>query len=309
MIYDVIIVGGGPAGLACGIYSGRAGNKTLIIEKLGTGGQMMLTDVIDNYPGFEDGITGFDLQDKMVKQCKKFNVLFESDEVKNISVKENLFTLLCENSSYQALSVVIASGAKHKELGIPGEREFASKGLSYCGTCDGPFFRNRDVVIVGGGDSALTEALFIAKFANSIKIVHRKNRFRAVESLVEMAKQNPKITFVFDSAVEEVKGDNFVKSVIVKNLLTNETKEVMTDGVFIFVGLKPNSEFLPKEVLDDSGYVNTNYKMESSIKGLYSAGDVRSNAFRQVICATSDGATAAFYAGEYISELKGHSYK
>ena len=298
MIYDVIIVGGGPAGLACGIYSGRAGNKTLIIEKLGTGGQMMLTDVIDNYPGFEDGITGFDLQDKMVKQCKKFNVLFESDEVKNISVKENLFTLLCENSSYQALSVVIASGAKHKELGIPGEREFASKGLSYCGTCDGPFFRNRDVVIVGGGDSALTEALFIAKFANSIKIVHRKNRFRAVESLVEMAKQNPKITFVFDSAVEEVKGDNFVKSVIVKNLLTNETKEVMTDGVFIFVGLKPNSEFLPKEVLDDSGYVNTNYKMESSIKGLYSAGDVRSNAFRQVICATSDG--AAFLLGSIL---------
>ncbi|HOV13868.1 MAG TPA: thioredoxin-disulfide reductase [Spirochaetota bacterium] len=309
MIHDLIIIGGGPAGLSCGIYSGRAGNKTLIIEKIGTGGQMMLTDVIDNYPGFEDGITGFELQDKMVKQCKKFNVAIEFDDVKSIKLADGIFSVQCENNRYDSPAVVIASGAKHRQLGVKGEKEFSGRGVSYCGTCDGPFFRDKDVIVIGGGDSALTEALFISKFAKSIKVIHRKNRFRAVDSLVELAKKDTKISFVFDTVVEEIKGDNFVNSVIIKNLLTNEIKEVVAEGVFIFVGLDPNSEFLPDEILDDKKYIITNSKMETSIKGLYAAGDIRSGAFRQVVCATSDGATAAFYAGEFIDEIKGRTYK
>lgn len=309
MIYDMIIVGGGPAGLSCGVYSGRAGYSVLILEKIGTGGQMMTTDIIDNFPGFNDGITGFELQDRMVKQCEKFKVKFEFDDVLSIEKKDNIFYIKCAENEYQALSLVICSGASHRHLGVKGETEFAGKGVSYCGTCDAPFFRDKDVVVVGGGDSALTEALFIAKFAKSIRIIHRKSKFRAVDSLVKQAEHNDKISFIFNSVVEEIRGVNFVEGVSVRNLESQSVNELKTDAVFIFVGLDPNSSFLPKSILDEGGYVVTDYKMATSIKGVYAAGDIKSNAFRQIVCAASDGATAAFYAGEYIESLKGHVYK
>ena len=307
--YDIVIIGGGPAGLSAGIYASRAGYKTLIIEKIGTGGQMMLTDVIDNYPGFPDGITGFELQDKMVKQAQKFGTEIITDDIVKIEKNDNEFIVYSPQKKYTCLSVIIASGARHKTLDVKGEKEFASRGVSYCGTCDAPFFRNKDVVVLGGGDSALTEALFIAKFAKSIKIVHRKDRFRAVQSLVKQAEENPKIRFVFNSVLDEIKGENFVKSVVIKNILTNDVKEVQSDGVFIFVGLSPNTEFVPKEILNDAKYIITDSKMATKSSGIFACGDVRADTFRQVICASSDGATAAESAGHYIDELKGCAYK
>lgn len=309
MIYDVIIIGAGPAGLSAGIYSGRAGYKALIIEKVGSGGQMTLTDLIENYPGFEAGITGFELQEKMVKQCSKFNVDIEYDEVLTIEKRSSGFDIKCSNNNYEAISVIIASGARHRTLGVKGEKEFASRGVSYCGTCDAPFFRDKDVVVVGGGDSALTESLFIAKFAKTVKIIHRKSQFRAAFSLVKQAEVNKKISFIFNSVVEEIKGDKSVKSVILKDTLTSSFIELQADGAFIFVGLDPNGDFLPSEILNEKKYVITNRKMETPLKGIYAAGDIREDAFRQVVCASSDGATAAFYAGEFVDEIKGRVYK
>jgi thioredoxin reductase (NADPH) len=309
-MYDIIIIGGGPAGLSAGLYAARARYKVVVVEKLGTGGQMMLTDHIDNYPGFPDGVSGFELQDRMLKQAQKFDLEVHSAGITGIERKKDTFYLTTEdNRQIAGKSVIIASGAKHRTLGIPGEGKFASKGVSYCGTCDGPFFRDKDVVVIGGGDTALTEALFIAKFAKSVKIVHRRNRFRAVKALVEECTQNEKIEFVFNSTVSEISGDERVNAVILKDVESGEEKTISTDGVFIFIGLLPNTDFVDKQLLDEENYIVTTQKMETQIPGMYAAGDVRSGAFRQIICAAADGAKSAQYAGEYIDELKGEAYK
>lgn len=309
-IYDTIIVGSGPSGMSAAIYSTRGGYKTLVIERMGPGGQIMLTDIIDNYPGFPDGISGFELQDKMYKQALRFGMEMTSDAVKSITKDNDTFHIITDSGkTYRSLTVIIATGAKHKLLGAPGESLFSSKGVSYCGTCDGPFYRGKDVVVVGGGDTALTEALFIAKFAKSVTIVHRKERFRAVNALIEQLKKLQYISYRMDSVVEEIKGDKMVEEVVIKNIKTGKSEILKTDGVFIFVGIEPNTPFLDKSLLDNAGYVITNHKMETSIKGLFASGDVRSGTFRQVVCAASDGAVASHYAGEYVDELKGKSYK
>lgn len=308
-VYDLIIIGGGPAGLAASIYANRAGYDTLVIEKVGFGGQMVLTDLIDNYPGFPDGVNGFDLHDKMVKQAEKFGMKSKLEPVIGIEKKENIFYVKTSNGLYKSLTIIIASGAKHRRLNVPGEGKFASRGVSYCATCDGPFFKEKEIIVVGGGDTALTEAMFLSKFAKSVKIVHRRDRFRAVKSLVDQAANNGKISFIFDSIVTEIKGDNLVSSIVLKNIKTNEENEMNIDGVFIFVGLDPNTDFVDKSILDEGNHINTDICMLTKIEGLFAAGDVRSQAFRQIVCAVASGATASEYAGKYIDKLKGNEYK
>ena len=307
-MYDVIIIGAGPAGLTAGIYSGRAGYKTLIIEKLSAGGQMMLTDVIDNYPGFPEGITGFDLQDKLKKQADKFGTEFVYGEVSAIDKIGDIIAITCEGKKYETKTAIIATGARHRRLGARGEKEFSSKGVSYCGTCDGPFFRGKNVVVVGGGDTALTEAIFLARLAKSVAVVHRRDRFRAVDSLIKATEGLPNISFIYNSTLEEIKGDAVVKSAVLKNTITEKTQEILVDGVFVFVGLDPNSAFLAKNLKDEKGYIITDKDMKTSIKGLFAAGDVRADAYRQIVCACGDGAKAAKFALEYVDELSGNAY-
>jgi thioredoxin reductase (NADPH) len=307
-VFDIIIIGGGPSGLSAGMYCTRAGFNTLLIEKIGTGGQLMLTDLIDNYPGFHEGITGFDLQERLKKQAIKFGLNITYDSVKGIEKKDSDFFISTSEKQYTAKSVIIASGAKHKELGVKGEKEFAARGVSYCGTCDGPFFKDKNVVVIGGGDTALTEAIYVSKFVKNLTIIHRKDRFRAVCNLVNKIENIPAIGKSFNSVITEIKGDNKVRSVIIKDIVTQETREIETDGVFIFIGIIPNSDFINLPILDNEKFVITNNKMETSIEGLFACGDIRSNAFRQIVCAASDGATAANYAGEYINFIKGCKY-
>jgi thioredoxin reductase (NADPH) len=307
-IYDIIIIGGGPAGLAASIYSSRSGYDTLVLEKVGFGGQVILTDFIDNYPGFPDGISGFVLHDKMVKQAEKFGMKSKMEPVTKIEKKDDFFVITTSENSYKSLAVIIASGAKYRRLNIPGEGKFASKGVSYCATCDGPFFKEKDIYVIGGGDTALTEAMYLTKFAKSVKIVHRRDRFRAIKSLVDQASKNQKITFIFNSILTQIKGDNFVKSVIIKDTKTEELKEEKADGVFVFIGLDPNTDFVDKSILDEENHIITDICMLTKIKGLFAAGDVRSQAFRQIVCAVASGATASEYAGKYIDQLKGNEY-
>ncbi len=308
-IIDIAIIGGGPAGLSAGIYGARAGYRTVMIEKMGTGGQMLLTDIIDNYPGFEDGIAGYELQDKLVKQATKFGLEIVYETVTGITKADKFFDIKTESNILRAKSVIIASGAKHRELGTKGEAEFAAKGVSYCGTCDAPFFRDKSVIVIGGGDSALTEALFIAKFAKDIKIIHRKDRFRAVKSLIDQCTNSGKIEFIFNTVVEEIVGNTKVTGVRLLDSTTGKISEIQADGVFIFVGLIPNTEFVDRSILDQSGYIITSKHMQTGIEGLFAAGDVRSDAFRQVVCACSDGAFAAESSGKYIDQIEGNEYK
>ena len=306
---DILIIGAGPAGLSAAIYAGRAGFQTIMLEKIGSGGQMMLTDKIDNYPGFPEGIAGFDLQNKMLLQAKKFGaklVYAEVSEIKKTS--EGFSVVLSDGKVMTAGSVIVAVGASHRTLGVPGEAELANKGVSYCGTCDGPFFRAKKTVVVGGGDSALTEALFIAKFAKEVTIVHRRDRFRAVHSLIKQVEATANIKTKMNATVEEICGTDSVTGVVLKDIVSGEKTNFETDGVFIFTGLLPATTFLPAEILDGQKYIVTNEKMETAIAGLFAAGDARSGAFRQVICAASDGATAANYAGEWLEAQRGNAY-
>ena len=306
---DILIIGAGPAGLSAAIYAGRAGFQTIMLEKIGSGGQMMLTDKIDNYPGFPEGIAGFDLQNKMLLQAKKFGaklVYAEVSEIKKTS--EGFSVVLSDGKVMTAGSVIVAVGASHRTLGVPGETELANKGVSYCGTCDGPFFRAKKTVVVGGGDSALTEAIFIAKFAKEVTIVHRRDRFRAVHSLIKQVEATANIKTKMNATVEEICGTDSVTGVVLKDTVSGEKTDFETDGVFIFTGLLPATTFLPAEILDGQKYIVTNEKMETAIAGLYAAGDARSGAFRQVICAASDGATAANYAGEWLEAQRGNAY-
>ena len=306
---DILIIGAGPAGLSAAIYAGRAGFQTIMLEKIGSGGQMMLTDKIDNYPGFPEGIAGFDLQNKMLLQAKKFGaklVYAEVSEIKKTS--EGFSVVLSDGKVMTAGSVIVAVGASHRTLGVPGETELANKGVSYCGTCDGPFFRAKKTVVVGGGDSALTEAIFIAKFAKEVTIVHRRDRFRAVHSLIKQVEATANIKTKMNATVEEICGTDSVTGVVLKDIVSGEKTNFETDGVFIFTGLLPATTFLPAEILDGQKYIVTNEKMETAIAGLFAAGDARSGAFRQVICAASDGATAANYAGEWLEAQRGNAY-
>ena len=303
-IYEVIIIGGGPAGLTAGLYTSRARLSTLLIESALIGGQMTTTELIENYPGFPQGVTGDELSRLMEDQAKRFGMEAVTQEVVKVSLERDMKVVQTYESTYRCEALIISTGTEYRKLGVPGEKEFAGKGVSYCATCDGAFFRDSQIVVVGGGDSALTEALFLTKFAKGLTIIHRRDALRGTKIYQERALANPKIKFLWNSIVQEIKGDSMVRSIIVKNVKTGEIKEFETDGAFLFVGLVPRTQFLKGIVeMDEGGYLLTNEECETSTKGIFAVGDCRKKLLCQIATAIGDGATAAFAAEKYL-ELK-----
>jgi thioredoxin reductase (NADPH) len=302
MVYDVVIIGGGPAGLAAGIYVKRAMLNALILEKTGIGGQIIVTDLVENYPGFLE-ISGADLARKFEEHAQKFGLETRSMvEVSGIEDRGKTKIVKTTAGDFEAKAVIVAAGTTPKKLGAKGELEFTGRGVSYCATCDGFFFRDRVVVVVGGGDSAITEAIFLTKMAKNVIIVHRRDKLRAEKINQEHAFANPKISFVWDSVVEEITGKNVVEKAIIRNVKTNVVLEIKTDGVFIYVGLIPNTSFANVKK-DERGFIIANDKMETSVKGIFAAGDCRVTPLRQIATAVGDGAIAAVSAERYIEEL------
>lgn len=309
ILFDVIIIGGGPAGLSAGIYSSRARLNTLLIDGSSLVSQLSLTEKIENYPGFPEGIDGPALLDKFKGQLDYFGAKYINDDVASINKKQIgsnvIWQVKVGEVIFKSKAVIIASGARFKELGIPGENEFRGKGVSYCATCDGAFFKEKELVVIGGGDAALEEALFLTRFASGVTIVHRRDALRAAKILQERALNNSKIKLVYSAAPVEIIGDTKVKSIKIKDVKNSILTEISCEGVFIFIGYKPNTEFLNKIVdLDESGYIITDDNMHTSQEGILAAGDCRKKNLRQVITACADGATAGFFVSSFIDEKK-----
>ena len=302
-VYDLAIVGGGPAGLTAYLYAARARLNTVLIEKLSPGGQVLVTDFVENYPGFPDGLPGWELMDRFVAHVKKLGLNQVRDEVTGLALEGELKRLLlASGKSLLSRAVIIATGAKPNQLGVPGEKELLGKGVSYCATCDGPFFRDQVVAVVGGGNTAVQEAIFLTKFARQVFLIHRRDKLRAQKILQERAFANEKITFVWDSVVAEILGREKVEAVKVKNRKTGEEKVLQVDGVFIFVGIKPQSDFVKGVLkLDEKGFIITDAEMRTEVPGVFAAGDVRSKACRQIVTAAGDGATAAYMAEHFLA--------
>ena len=301
--YEVIIIGGGPAGMTAGLYTTRSRLNTLLIELSLFGGQMTTTELVENYPGFPDGINGSDLSQLMEKQAKRFGLETIHQEVLEVKLEGGQKIVRTNESNYCTEALIISSGTEYRKLGIPGEEAFIGKGVSFCATCDGAFFRDSRVVVVGGGDSALTEALFLTKFASEVTIIHRRDALRATKIYQERTSANPKIKFLWNSVIQEIKGGKVVQSILVKNIKTNKVEELQTEGVFLFVGILPKTQFLKGLVqMDEGGYILTNEKCETSVKGIFAAGDCRKKLLRQITTAVGDGATAAFAAEKYLEE-------
>ncbi|MEP9412600.1 MAG: thioredoxin-disulfide reductase [Candidatus Brocadia sp.] len=303
--YDVIIVGGGPAGLAAAIYTCRALLKTVIFEKKYLGGQLVGTELIENYPGFPKVISGVDLTQRMEAQAKRFGAEVRYEEVLKLEVKNGLKIVTTDTNTYASHVVIVAAGADPKKLDVPGEKEFYGKGVSYCATCDGAFFKDNDVVVVGGGDSAITEGIFLTKYARTVQIIHRRNEFRATKIYLDEAFSNPKIKIILNTVIESIHGKEKVEGVVTQNILTKEKKDIPCQGVFIFIGSVPNTGFLGNLLCVDAGcHIETNIHMETAIDGLYAVGDIRKNSYRQIATAVGEGVTAAIAAEHKLSELK-----
>jgi thioredoxin reductase (NADPH) len=304
---DLIIIGGGSAGLSAAIYALRAKLDVIMIEKLGIGGQIALSDVIENYPGYRS-ISGSELMGKFEAHAKDFGLKVEFGAVEQVIDNGDKKVIKTDSKTFESKAVIIASGAQPKKLGVKGENEFTGRGVSYCATCDGPFYNGKDIVVVGGGDTAVKEAQYLSKIANKIYLVHRRDRLRAEKIMQEKLLSNPKVEFLWNSAVDEIiGGESGVERVSVKNIQGNEKREVKAEGIFVFVGIIPNTEFINAEK-NKGGFIITNDRMETSIKGIFAAGDCRNTPLRQVATAVGDGAIAAVYAEEYISLLEGRDY-
>jgi thioredoxin reductase (NADPH) len=309
MVYDVIIVGGGPAGLTAGLYTARARLKCLLIERGLVGGLVTTTELIENYPGFEDGIMGAELAQKMQAQATKFGLEIIQDTVKRISISDNKIKEIHLESgkTLSARAVIIATGANPRPLKVEGEDKFRGRGVSYCATCDGAFFKDEKIAVVGGGNSAIQEAIFLTKFAQKVYVIHRRDALRAVRILQERAFANPKIEFIWNSVVEKIIGDSTVKGVEIRNVKTGERSVLDVQGVFIYIGYIPNTEFITGLAnLDEQNYIITDENMATSAPGIFAAGDVRAKSLKQIATAVGDGATAAVSAEKYIEENFGH---
>lgn len=305
-IYDTIIIGAGPAGLTAALYTSRGNMSTLILDKGIPGGQLHNTEEIENFPGFSY-ITGPDLADKMHEHALQFGAEYKYGDVKEIT-KDNdtkIFTINAGNNIYQAKSVIIATGTKYKKLGVPGEEEFTGKGVSWCAVCDGAFFRQKHLVVVGGGDSAVEEALYLTRFAKQVTVLHRRDKFRAQPILVDKLLSHPRIKVEYNVVVDEILGENKVTGVkVTQNWFQPITKILECDGVFEYVGMNPVSYFATDlGITDESGWIITDSKMQTSIDGLYAIGDIRKDTIRQVVTATGDGCVAAQMAQHYIESL------
>lgn len=302
-IYDVIIAGAGPAGMTAAVYTSRANMSTLMLERGIPGGQMANTEEIENYPGFTS-ILGPDLSTKMFEHAQQFGAEYAYGEIKEVRDEAPYKRVITSDKEYLAKSVIIATGAEHRLLGVPGEKELSGRGVSYCAVCDGAFFRNKELVVVGGGDSAVEEAVFLTRFASKVTIIHRRDQFRAQKILQKRAFENEKIEVIWDTAVKEIRGEGKVQSVLLENNKTGEQREFATDGVFIYVGMDPLTESVRSlGITNDAGYVLTDEKMHTKVKGVFAAGDVREKMLRQVVTATGDGSIAAQSAQHYVEEL------
>ncbi len=301
--YDLIIIGAGPGGLSAGMYAGRSRLKTLILEKEVIEGQLAITDFVEDYPGFYEGINAHELISRFEEHAKKFGAQILMEEAKEIVLDGNYKIVKTLSNEYRAKAVIVATGARYRKLGIPGEQEFTGKGVSYCAICDGPFFREKDIVVVGGGDSAVTEALFLTKFGKKVYIVHRRDKFRAADMYVERAEKNPKIELKMESIVKEIYGKETVEGVILENVKTKKAEKLACSAVFVFIGLIPNSDLLKGLAkFDSQGAVIVNEKMETGVPGIYAVGDVRSTSLRQVVTSAADGAISAMMAETYMEE-------
>ena len=307
-VYDVIILGGGPAGLTAGLYAGRSRLSTLIIEKGQDGGQIAITDEIENYPGqMVEGESGPSLIARMTEQAKKFGAERCSDVIKSVDLSGDVKKLVGTKGEYEAKCVIIATGAFPKPIGCENEGKFTGKGISFCATCDAAFFEDFEVYVVGGGDSAVEEAMYLTKFARKVTIIHRRNELRAAKSIQEKAFANPKIAFMWDSVVVSVDGDELLSSMVVKNVKTGELTKVEADeddgifGLFGFIGYNPNSSLFEGMLDMEGGYIKTDDNMHTNIPGVFAAGDIRVKSLRQVVTAAADGAIAAMQAEHYIS--------
>lgn len=306
--YDFIIIGAGVAGLSAAQYASRANLSVLVIDPYSEGGQMQQIIELENYPGIYPSISGFEFTKAMVDQTVSFGAVMEHSMVVSIDKPKN-YIVKTKQKSYESYALLIATGAVHRKLDVLGEEKFTSRGVSYCASCDGPFFKNRKIVVVGGGDAACDESMYLATLSNDVTLVHRKGELRAQKSIAERVLKNPNIKTIFNTTVKEIKGDTVVKSIVLTNTKTNEESEIAVDGVFIFVGMIPRTELVDNLQKDSAGYFVTNEKMETAVPGMFVAGDIRSKPFRQVITACADGAVAANSAREYISILKDEVYK
>lgn len=301
--FDYIIIGAGPAGLASAQYGARSGLKTLVLEEVFAGGQVTQINELENYPGVFPVVNGADFMNTMVSQAKAFGVEIKQEGVLSIDKLGSFFVIKTHSTEYHSKAVCLATGAIHRNLEVPGEKEFTGRGVSYCAVCDGPFFRNKKIVVVGGGDSACSEAIYLSSLSSEVSIIHRRDFFRAQKAVVDKM-LNAGVNPVYNSVVKEIKGSAKVESVILENTVTGETSELTCDAVFIFTGMIPKTDLVEMLPRDEVGYIKTDEKMATIIPGLFAAGDVRSKSFRQVVTAVSDGAIAAHSAYEFIQVEK-----
>jgi thioredoxin reductase (NADPH) len=300
--YEVVIVGGGPAGLTAGLYAARAGLRSILIDKGIFGGQITYAEHVENFTGFPDGISGMELGEKMHQQAKKHGLNTVSAEVTGLEIRA-LKVIKTTEGDYSGKTVILAGGAVRKKLGVEGETRLMGRGVSYCAVCDGSFFQGRNLVVIGGGDTAITEALHLTHFASQVTIIHRRDQLRATYALQQKVKSEPKIAYLWDSVVTGIEGAENVESIKLLNVKTGESSVKEVSGVFVAVGTSPDTEYIKGIVpLDESGYIITNEKMETAIPGILAAGDIRHNSARQAITAAGDGATAAIYAQKYLTE-------
>jgi thioredoxin reductase (NADPH) len=303
-MYDLIIIGAGPAGLTAGLYAARAQLNTLLFERLAPGGQVLNTDWVENYPGFPDGISGFDLADKMKTQAERFGLRIQNEEVVGLELSQEKKTVITHNGEMETKALILASGATPKQLGIEGERPFVGKGVSYCATCDGPFYRDQDVAVIGGGDTAAEEAIFLTRFASRIYLCHRRDRLRAIKLLQDRVMAEEKIEIVWDTIPLKILGENGVDGIELKNVKTGNIFRKEVHGVFVFVGTLPNTDVAKGKVeLDENEFVKTNNEMETSVPGVFAAGDIRSKPFRQIATAVGEGAAATYSVERYLESL------
>jgi len=302
--YDVVIIGAGPAGLAAAVYTGRGRFETVVLEKAIPGGQILLTDWVENYPGFPDGIAPFDLMENFRKQAERFGALIETDEAKGIRREEKGWLVAGRSKEYGAKAVIIASGADYRKLGIPNETRLTGKGISYCATCDGPFFRDAVVAVVGGGDNALTEAVMLTKFCRKLYLIHRREQFRAIRILQERVLANPKIEVLWNCIVEAAEGENNLERAILRNVKEDRTFPLPLDGLFISIGMDPHTEFVRGVVeLNEWGEIKVDSRMATSQPGIFAAGDVADACPKQVATAVGAGVSAALSVNEYLESL------
>ena len=301
-VYDMIIIGGGPAGYTAALYAARAGLDVTVIEKMSVGGQMTLTGEIENYPGFDEGIDGFTLGEKMKSGAERYGAVTEYGEVIKLELTQKIKKIFTTDKEYFSKTVVIATGAEPRELGIDQERELTGRGVHYCAHCDGRFYKDKTVAVVGGGNSAVSDALYLSRFAKKVYLIHRRDSLRATKIYHEPLKETENIEILFNSTLSKLTAEKRLQKITVTNTLNNESQEIECDGVFISIGRRPSTELISGELeLDSNGYIIANESTKTSVEGVYAAGDVRTKALRQIVTAVSDGAVAAHHAEEYIS--------